>query len=107
MKYKGHKALLLLLILAAVFCLLPGMGVTAHAANHVHGGEAFSEWTSTTSMPTEPGNYFLANDVTLPSTWTIPAGEEFSICLNGHTLKTSSGAVFSVPYANTILEYLR
>ena len=57
------------------------------AAVHHHDGKYFSEWTSENSLPTLTGDYYLANDVTLTSTWEIPADVDISLCLNSKTIE--------------------
>ena len=47
---------------------------------------AWRKWESTTTMPTEAGAYYLANNVELSATWEIPEGIEISLCLNGHSV---------------------
>lgn len=52
-------------------------------------------WTSSNSLPTTAGYYFLANDVTISSTWTPVSGTY--LCLNGHVIRRSgSGNVINV-----------
>ena len=48
-----------------------------------HGDIEWTEWTSTTSLPTTSGNYYLGNDVTISSTSYID-GANVNLCLNGH-----------------------
>ena len=50
---------------------------------HVHDDISFTAWTATNSMPTEAGNYYLVNDVTISNTWNVPTGTT-NLCLNGH-----------------------
>lgn len=65
-------------------------GVTAELeftiTPHTHDDIEFKAWTSTNSLPTENGNYFLANDITLSRTWNVPSGTT-NLCLNGHRIK--------------------
>lgn len=74
-------------------------GHTGHCvcgATHVSVGDhktesVISEWTgvSTSTDLTEittSGNYYLENDVTLSSMWTIANGCDITLCLNGKTL---------------------
>ncbi|MBR6897401.1 MAG: hypothetical protein IKN24_04450, partial [Lachnospiraceae bacterium] len=61
---------------------------TVEPAAHTHNDINFTAWTSTNSMPTEAGNYYLANDVTLGSLWNVPEGTT-NLCLNGHAIKAS------------------
>lgn len=50
------------------------------------------EWTSTTSLPTTSGNYYLANDVTYPnSEWRILTDQDVKIFLNGKTITHAEG----------------
>ena len=63
---------------------------------HEHDDLSFRRWTSTTSLPTVAGNYYLGADVTLSSTWNVPTGTT-KLCLNGHGIKmTGSGSVITV-----------
>ena len=62
-------------------------GAVAPAA-HNHDDITFTAWTAANSMPTEAGNYYLANDVTLGSLWNVPEGTT-NLCLNGHAIKAS------------------
>ena len=63
--------------------------------SHKHDGVTFTAWTKTDSLPTDAGNYYLTEDVTLNATgglW-IPAwspADGTKLCLNGHTVKTVS-----------------
>lgn len=69
---------------------------TAVPKPHTHGGITFQPWTSTNSLPTTAGNYYLANDVTLSGTWTVPGGTT-NLCLNGHgIIRTGSGRVIDL-----------
>ncbi len=62
---------------------------------HEHDGIRFTQWSDTDSLPTEAGNYFLLNDVTLPenTTWTIRGAEPMNICLNGKTIDGNYGSI--------------
>ena len=55
---------------------------------HTHDDIDFTAWTSTNSLPNKAGNYYLANDVTIISTWNVPEGT-INLCLNGHGIKTT------------------
>jgi len=64
---------------------------------HSHDGIVFEEWTSTNSLPTSAGNYYLANDIMIGSTWSAPSGTT-NLCLNGYGIRmTGSGSVIKVP----------
>lgn len=51
---------------------------------HTHDNIAFTAWNETTSLPTETGNYYLTNDVTITTTWEPADG--VNLCLNGKTI---------------------
>ena len=57
------------------------------ASNHIHDGITFEPWTSTNSMPSTAGNYYLTQDLTIHSEWRAPEGTT-RICLNGHKITT-------------------
>ena len=62
---------------------------------HDHDNTSFVAWNGITSLPTTAGNYYLANDVTLSSTWNVPGTT--TLCLNGHGVRmTGSGSVVNV-----------
>ena len=107
---KTKRILSIVLTLAMLLGMLPGMSLTAYAegntteitptnasgtmnitltiAAHVHDDITFTAWTATDSMPTAAGNYYLANDVTISNTWNVPSGTT-NLCLNGHAIKAS------------------
>ena len=63
---------------------------------HTHDGITFEPWTSTDSLPTTAGNYYLTGDVALSSTWTVPGGTT-NLCLNGHgIIRTGTGRVIDL-----------
>jgi len=65
---------------------------------YVHDNITFTAWNATDSMPTEAGNYYLANDVTISSTWNVPSGT-LNLCLNGYGINAggSGYSVITVP----------
>lgn len=72
---------------------------------HVHDDISFTAWTATNSMPTEAGNYYLANDVTISSTWNVPSGMT-SLCLNGHgIIMSGTNRVITVSSGSTLNLY--
>ena len=100
---KATKRLFGLLILPAMTVAVSVGAVTmpthhaqevlgAAAIGHDHSG--YTEWTSTNSLPTSAGSYYLADNVTITSTWEVPGA--VNLCLNGHSItKTgSTGSVF-------------
>ena len=62
------------------------------SVEHIHDEITFMAWTSASSLPDKPGNYYLTKDVTLDAKagyWDVPAGTT-KLCLNGHTIAGSS-----------------
>ncbi len=63
------------------------------AAPHIHHlDSSWTAWTSTNSLPTTTGKYYLTGDVTLKGTTTIPVGADVQLCLNGHDITTTSNS---------------
>ena len=56
----------------------------------------FTAWDSANSLPTDAGNYYLTDNVTLSSTWTPASGTV--LCLNGHSI-TANGSITAI-YVN-------
>jgi len=65
---------------------------------HNHNDIIFRKWASTDSLPAEAGNYYLAEDVTLSDTWTVPEGTT-NLCLNGHKIKRDSSLEDTVRFS--------
>ena len=72
---------------------------------HTHDGVSFQPWTSTDSLPTESGSYYLTQNVTLSETWTVPGTN--NLCLNGHSINgpTNASSVFNVNTNTTLNLY--
>ena len=49
----------------------------------------FTAWDNADSLPTGAGNYYLKQNVTLTSTWTV--NNNINLCLNGKTITGASG----------------
>ena len=67
--------------------------VTGHsctAQNWIPWGNATNN-----SLPTESGYYYLVGDITIDSVSTIAAGTDIHLCLNGHTI-TSTSRTFNI-----------
>ena len=60
------------------------------AVPHTHDDITFTAWTSTNSLPTDGGNYYLTNDVVLDNTWYAPNGA-INLCLDGHSITAAEG----------------
>ncbi len=63
-------------------CLCGGNEFDGHTT---HTETVWQAWTSSDSLPTTAGNYYLANDVTLPAGVT-ELQDGVSICLNGRKI---------------------
>ena len=60
------------------------------AVPHIHDDITFTAWTSTNSLPTDGGNYYLTNDVKLDNTWYAP-NSAINLCLDGHSITAAEG----------------
>ncbi len=91
---KGSKKRLfgILLSLALVLSLMPGMSMTVKA-------DDVMEWSNTGTLPTEAKNYKLTADVRISNTWTAPQGTTI-LDLNGHNI-TKTGSYGSVIIVNS------
>ena len=76
-------------------CICSG---SADVGDHtVHTDTDWTPWTSTDSLPTKAGSYYLMNDVTLTydldrgGFWT--ANENIDLCLNGKTISSNAYAL--------------
>ena len=61
--------------------------------DHIVDDVIFEPWTSTDSLPTTAGNYYLTTDVAISSTWNVPKGATpTNLDLNGHVIKAKTSA---------------
>lgn len=65
------------------------------AGEHKHNDVTFTAWTATDRLPTDAGNYYLTENVTLSETWNVPNGTT-SLCLNGKTIRASGTGEYRV-----------
>ena len=79
-------------------CICGDGNMTAGA--HGHATLLWKEWTESTSLPTESGNYYLTTDVTV-SAQTNLAGKSVNLCLNGHKIN-STAKVFHLTAGSTL-----
>ena len=88
----------------SIYLAVLNIKVYAEAHNKDH-DEINQEWTSNDSLPSSVGSYYLANDVTISSTWYPVTGVK--LCLNGHSItKTGEGSVIEIHgYANAAGNY--
>lgn len=77
---------------------------TTSAETHNHNDVTFTAWTKTDSLPTDAGNYYLTENVTLTSTWWVPSGET-TLCLNGKTISGSGNNVIGIGGSITLNLY--
>ena len=94
------KTLFIALVIAMIFAIMTGMAFA-------DGTETceYSTWTPwkasehNNELPSSGGNYYLAEDVTLSETWTVPGTKDVptatNLCLNGHVIN-ANGRAFSV-----------
>ena len=59
--------------------------VLAANVTHEHVG-----WEGVSVLPTEAGDYYLTDNITLTSTWTVPIGAT-KLCLNGYVINANGG----------------
>lgn len=52
----------------------------------IYNGITFNAWTDTESLPTDPGSYYLVNDVILSTTCTMKKGGTINLYLNGKSV---------------------
>ncbi len=88
-------------LLSNIVDIIPDAVNTVHADSvHIdHEGEdkdgsCHVGWKGVSSLPTEPGNYYLTTDVTISSAWTVPEGTT-NLCLNGHSI-TAAGKFHTI-----------
>ena len=89
MKFE-RKVMAFLLALVMVIGFMPGMSLTTYADDdplpfHVHDDIDFTAWTSTNSLPSEAGNYYLTDNVTISQPWKV--NNEINLCLNGYGIQ--------------------
>lgn len=63
-------------------------GNTDFNGHDTHKNIEWTKWTSTDSLPTASGNYYLANDINLATEQTVK--NDINICLNGKTIKSNT-----------------
>ena len=103
---KKRKLLSLLLVFAMCLTLIPMATVPVQADGHsekhcicgityceAHGLKEWRAWTSSASLPTEAGNYYLTQNVTLDGAWECK--DEVNLCLNGKTIE-SKGKEYTI-----------
>ena len=100
--YKFRRVLGVVLALAVLLMMTPVWGMTAdsaEAAEPEHNHSGWTEWTSTNSLPSSAGDYYLTVNVSIPDGWTMPSGET-NLCLNGKTISNKltvpSGGVLRI-----------
>ena len=98
---KSVSLLLSVIMVLSIFTVVPFTASAADGEGHNHDGINFVAWTSTNSMPTTAGNYFLTSDVTISSAWEAPSGT--NLCLNGYGIRvTGNSAVINLYKGRTL-----
>ena len=98
---KSVSLLLSVIMVLSIFTVVPFTASAADGEGHNHDGINFVAWTSTNSMPTTAGNYFLTSDVTISSVWEAPSGT--NLCLNGYGIRvTGNSAVINLYKGRTL-----
>ncbi|MCH5197108.1 MAG: InlB B-repeat-containing protein, partial [Oscillospiraceae bacterium] len=94
--YKFRRVLSVILTMAVLLMMTPIWGSTADAAEttHDHDNSGWIEWTSSNTLPTNSGNYYLTNNVTYTTNmWIdINSGNTVNICLNGNNITFTQNA---------------
>ena len=116
--YKKIGCIVLSALMTASVLLSNLVDIVPDAVNTVHAdsvhidhegedkdGSCHVGWKGVSSLPTEPGNYYLTTDVTISAAWSVPEGTT-NLCLNGHditqeiygtdTVLISSGATLNL-----------
>ena len=75
-----------------------------------HDGIIFEPWTSTDSLPTTAGNYYLVNDVVISSNWNFNHyGQTLNFDFNGHSVKAqlyyTGGTINWYDYSDVVHKY--
>ncbi|MBR3145262.1 MAG: hypothetical protein IKF53_05170 [Clostridia bacterium] len=71
--------------------------VTTHSSHKCKDcGEdvTWTAWTSTETLPTDSGHYYLTDDVRVNGQKTVGAGKDVVICLNGHNITSTARRVY-------------
>ena len=72
-------------------CLYLGtLSTHLHAIDGAVSDQRWSKWTSTTSLPTETGYYYLENDVQMSSGVSVTG--DVKLCLNGKTVTAAANS---------------
>lgn len=80
MKTKMKQLFGILLSLAMVLGLMPGMSLTVYAT------PTGTEVTQYTGLPNSAGTYYLSENISIDSTWTVPSGTT-TLDLNGYGIR--------------------
>ncbi|MBR0467012.1 MAG: hypothetical protein IJJ40_05950 [Clostridia bacterium] len=66
----------------------------AHTCKECGESVTWTAWTSTETLPTDSGHYYLTDDVTVNGQKTVGAGKDVVICLNGHDITSTARRVY-------------
>ena len=81
--------------------------VKASAAGNDHSHSGYTAITSNNvSLLSQPGNYYLAGNITISSKIEITSGQTVNLCLNGYTIKiTGNDSLFYIDNGSTLNIY--
>lgn len=89
-RIKQKRTTALLLTFALLLTLFPSM---AFASRSIAAADAYSDWSSTTSLPSSSGSYRLTGNVAVNSqTMITSSSANIVLDLNGHTVTYSSAS---------------
>lgn len=100
------KLLNVILSISLLFTMISINSIDVFADGH-SSHDGVGSWNEvTTDLPSTEGNYYLANDITLSGTWSVPAGTT-NLCLNGHVINANGGSfrVITIPTGATLNLY--
>ena len=72
----------------------------SHTDNGDHSNIPWTAWSSTNSLPTSAGNYYLTANVTINNTWSPKDGTV--LCLNGKTITKNNSDSYNNSHAISI-----
>ncbi len=83
-----------------IHCVCGGATIENHTCDS---NVVWKAWTSTTTLPTESGYYYLTADVNMNSYANILNGNKVTLCLNGRTItKKSAGILWELKNASQL-----
>ena len=79
---RTNKIMIFILAMSLMITVMIAVSISASAEEHTH---THTDWTAITdTLPTTAGNYYLTQDITTTTGWTVDA--DITICFNGHNI---------------------